>query len=673
MIININKTNQDRYLDLFTKAYKKLNNSEGRFSSLEEFYNNIKNIYTADRSYAIRLPVDEPTLYIDANLRTIDTKPLAKKIATVQSDMMAETLIFSIDRYFDLRDFAAGDPQQVWVQWIMTGTDGTVIEGADPITIFDLETEKDANRVRFGWPLTNAITERAGKLQFAVRIFEKGNVTVPTLNGGTTQVEKIIYSFNTLPATLTIEKALLPELNDNSELNYSSNYFDYIIRNSVYAGNDIAEPQTPTFDAPGLNLPIEATLVNDTLTLKAQAVNGDACPITYKWYHVPVDPEAEIKDCAADGFGTIGYAYGLALADNRAINDEYYSSATITDINVENRQDVYYYPASDPEVVMPAWTRYTDASYEIKEMADPTDATKKLKYLATPGGVPLYEKYTTFTVPVSNVDTETQKELNPVTGRYYVEARGTKTVGDKTVNGRAQRSRECVLVSPSTINASELPGRLVMRSATAGEDAKATLAIGVIRPENDNTNYSYSWQRYVSKNATTTASTTTTAVPSVEVTEPGYYKVVITADLNRQTNTFTSGLCKVTDMPAAPTLTIDETNTTEGTGSVSEGYAIVAATGEAVTLKVNASVTGENSPNVDSLYSEGLVYNWLVCKADMDSRPLELSDLVTGDDLHSNKIVIAGPAENETWQYICTVTNTLNEEVASSTVRFLIS
>jgi hypothetical protein len=94
-------------------------------------------------------------------------------------------------------------------------------------------------------------------------------VTVPTLEGGEKTESRIVYSFNTLPATLTIQSALQPELNDEMTVNKPDSLFAYAIRNTQYGGKDIKNPQVPTFNAPGTDLPTEATLVDNTLTLLA--------------------------------------------------------------------------------------------------------------------------------------------------------------------------------------------------------------------------------------------------------------------------------------------------------------------------------------------------------------------------------------------------------------------
>ena len=89
---------------------------------MEEFFSQIADIYSANPSFLIRLPVDEPVLAINAEKREIDTT-LFKSCVTVQSDQVAEIVIFSIDRYFDYMDFME---TEIWVQWTAPNGDGTV-------------------------------------------------------------------------------------------------------------------------------------------------------------------------------------------------------------------------------------------------------------------------------------------------------------------------------------------------------------------------------------------------------------------------------------------------------------------------------------------------------------------------------------------------------------------
>ena len=112
---------------------------------------------------------------------------------------MAETVVFSIDRYYDYMDLKNTN---IWVQWTAPGIDGTPREGATEITLIDVET--DPGQLRFGWPLDSEITRVPGKVQFSVRFFVKKDVEVIGLDGNPKTEKRVVYSFNTLPASLTI-------------------------------------------------------------------------------------------------------------------------------------------------------------------------------------------------------------------------------------------------------------------------------------------------------------------------------------------------------------------------------------------------------------------------------------------------------------------------------------
>ena len=158
-------------------------------------------IYALDDRYLIRLPINEPTLTIDANKRTIDTSMFNKSI-TVQSDQIAEILVFSIDRYFDYKDLA-DEKIQIWVQWTAPDGQGGFREGATYISLKDTETEK--GKLRFGWPLDNMITKNPGNVQFAVRFFMKDDVEEYDSTGTPVKTNKIVYSLNTLDKDIIIK------------------------------------------------------------------------------------------------------------------------------------------------------------------------------------------------------------------------------------------------------------------------------------------------------------------------------------------------------------------------------------------------------------------------------------------------------------------------------------
>ena len=190
----------------------------GTFTSLEEYYTRIGDLTRlhADQvgasednegyskySKFLMLPMDEihgnNVLVIDPNSRaiTIPTS-FSRNGVSVTGDELAETLLFEIDRFFDITDLVTTD---IYVQW----TNPAGQEGASKITMIDYNSK--AGKLLFGWPLTSKVTvenanQTNGQLKFAVRFFKRDG------SG------KINYSLNTLPATVMIKQALYTNWND---------------------------------------------------------------------------------------------------------------------------------------------------------------------------------------------------------------------------------------------------------------------------------------------------------------------------------------------------------------------------------------------------------------------------------------------------------------------------
>ena len=639
MIIKVDNSNAKHYEKLFEDAYKVLRengkiqeNQIGRLTSLEEFFSYIADIYHADRTFLIKLPVDEPVLAIDANKRTIDTT-LFNRTASVQSDEVAEIAIFSIDRYFDYMDLST---TEIWVQWTAPGLDGLPREGATLITMVDKETEP--GKIRFGWPLDSEITAVSGNVQFAVRFFKRGDVTVPGIDGESTVLtNKIVYSLNTLPATLRISSALQPELNDATEVNDPQGLFAKAIVNSIYTGKDVVVPLTPSFEEPGLNLPITATLHNDTLMLKAQAVVGDTGNIRYQWYYSPVGEDDKLYPIEEFSIGEVGHLYAEIDNQKEVLSERYYIAIEID----EDGKPIAFKP------------------YDKTEGFPPVENAK------------LYEKFTTFTIPRLEEDDEHVE----VTGTYRVYAFNDVTVQDKVVTSLAGKSKPCRLVSPSdVVIVEELPNLAVMIATEENAAPSTILKIGVDRPEGDNSIYTYNWQKSLTKNGEMESLEGFIDANTYEITTPGWYTVQINSHLNRQTNEGTSKVkTKVTFMPEAPELTHDNEDYSVNPDDATSIMVTGVPTGEKATFEFSAKVElAGNDPDLydsNNLYSEGLTYQWIVTEVDKEPRPLKTSEIVEGN-INSNKVAVLKDGLEKI--YTCVVTNTLNEQTENSQLSFMI-
>lgn len=225
----------------------------------------------------IMLPVDEPLLEIDANTREIKIPAGFKKSIGVQGDHYAETLMFSIDRFYDYYDLYRPD-MQIYVQW----TDEKNNDRATPVAM--IRYDANAQKIIFGWPISEKITGAARTFSFSVRFFVRdGN-------------DEILYSFNTKPHTLSISAALQADLS-KVQVEPAPLGFLNAISNSISTNSPAAE--VPTFKAPGRDLSIELdvpTLGTEDYILTVQAITTDGGVITYpKWVYQAEGEEATIN------------------------------------------------------------------------------------------------------------------------------------------------------------------------------------------------------------------------------------------------------------------------------------------------------------------------------------------------------------------------------------------
>ena len=95
--------------------------------------------------------------------------------------------------------------------------------------------------------------------------------------------------------------------------------------------------------------------------------------------------------------------------------------------------------------------------------------------------------------------------------------------------------------------------------------------------------------------------------------------------------------------------------------------------GDEVELTVDPIVANAGNDvdlyDIDNLYSEGLSYEWFVNVKDDESMMITAGDIV-GGNVSSATIKVLASESRQT--YFCIVTNTLNGEVASSRLDFVI-
>lgn len=564
------------------------------------------------------LPLDEAPFAIDANKRTIANP----KITVMQKDQNAEVVMFTIDRYFDYKDL---DTAYIWVQWTLP--DGK--EGASAVEMKDLSIP---GKIRFGWPLDDEITSQDGQVKFSVRFWN-----VDKIDGK----DVVVYSFNTQTSTLTVTKSLQPELNSQLDVNspIADGFFKKAILKSQYHGENIALPLQPYFEDPGKNLPKEASLVENQLTLKAQAIAPDTGTLHYEWYYNPAE------DKEIDGYKFISgnfYPYEDVKEDEVVVTPGFKRYGGKVEEVYEKIGELApgnaYIPVGNTAERIPLSseeTYYVGDSHKV--------------YGGEISGV-LYEKYTTYTVPFGVTDDE--DDIDPsaqkVTGQYQVFAKNTIGTNDSNLVG----SHICQLLSPDQpefvknnagVVTGDLPERMFVSDLRDGK-----LAVNVTADNKQGIERNFTWfRRSINENSENADEIFENATNEMVIDTPGWYDMKLESTLNRETKTLTSRKCKITADPLVPEPYTTEFGDSPAYMSVFYGdnaenqekdkdkgipkYDLTKEVTSAILdVDVKVNLSGDYAGFDESLFSEQLIYTWQIQKLDESFRDLTEADM--GED-----------------------------------------
>jgi hypothetical protein len=102
--------------------------------------------------------LDEGTLDIDGNTRTISTPGTFTRGAVVQRDKLAETLIFTVDRFIDNVDLC--NVSDIFVQWTAPNGKGGTEDWATRVDMIDYLSVP--GKIKFGWPIDDKVTKNPG-------------------------------------------------------------------------------------------------------------------------------------------------------------------------------------------------------------------------------------------------------------------------------------------------------------------------------------------------------------------------------------------------------------------------------------------------------------------------------------------------------------------------------
>lgn len=325
------------------------------------------------------LPLDEPTFDINADSRDILVPEVFRKNGVgVQGDQLAETLFFTIDRYFETVDLFRDDIQGI-IQWESAAKGKQFETGWSPIAFKDVTIVK--NKMVFGWFLNDVITSNPGTVKFSVRFFS----TAKEYDASNNEVLKLSFSLSTKTQTITINPAISYDINEENGLPEVNAYNDLHLvvsrfKDSTYVGEaDKAEDPVFTNTDGGIYYDaaqrvkyvetedengneirlhiVDLSADNGTLTLSTEATSTDAGKISYFWYEKDLAENSLVEkltsgpvyikteDFAIDGTktyyvkteinGVIAFTEAKGLVDGELFDDavDYYEAVNGVEVN----------------------------------------------------------------------------------------------------------------------------------------------------------------------------------------------------------------------------------------------------------------------------------------------------------------------------------------------------
>lgn len=495
-----------KYKDSVRLAYQKLyedidkaSNGKIQIDNLESFFGYIQEIGELDKKF-LRLPLDEPLFEIDANSRkiTIPSDFTANGLS-VQGDHLAETVFFSIDRYFDYMDL---NNCNIRINWKIGDVSGQSIN-------FSKSVDAEPGKIVFGWPVAKDLTGKSGTLSFAVEFYtEHDNITS--------------YSLNTLVSTINIKEGLV--LINPTVINVNDDILN-MLQNSSF-GEGEAKVEDLKWLTNGLVADPGATVALQTINLAGNAVDSGN---SQKLSSVPVKLYARAQAGAAD------IKYSTPAGEDDPV-DEY--------VLVSKKDE------NDKRIPLdPAGTYYIKegSAYNIASSED-VKTWNDLE-IAIPNKSELYARYATI-------------EVNGV-GEYYIQAQGIIFDKENKKIGQGVLEHTPVVICPEpdapaeitiTSNNSDLKdegydidlsvadsvafltGNEVILTATASgydnKDAYEAPAVGV-EPK---ALVQYAWYKDGNKTPVNTSKwIRSTQNNSFAVREEGKYTVGVKTFLNNQT------------------------------------------------------------------------------------------------------------------------------------------
>jgi hypothetical protein len=506
--------------------------------------------------------------------------------------------------------------------------------GTTPITLVDYDSEK----IRFGWTLTDQVVDAKGALTFSVRFIETGSN------------DNLIYSLNTLATAVKINPALSADLIEKTDES------PWLYLNAVSNGANSNSSVKPKY--PKIYLDLDAqkdySLVSDTVSLEVGAYPQDTGSLSYKWIYNHYNNQDYNKE-----FTTSGNYYILTTDSEKSASKTYYTREK------DDTTGEYVYSectaASFTDGKFTSGVQYYEKNIivEIKyEKSNDQEAEEgKFYYIEKAGGgyEPLsdltkfevgkvFEKHVKLTIcPSSNKN---------IAGQYHVNVINTIKGNKKTMASAKATIPAITEIKFKTDLAAAGSNNILEEKTETDDDGKTTTSyskqLKVEQQEglNNNCKVKYQW-RSKKKESDEFANITNATTATYNATEPGWYQVRLTGELNRTEAFKDSIVAKITKPTEAPTVT-----------KTGKPVTYELANGKTQVIAVTATVgDGKLDPK---LVSDKVEYKWQYQIPEVN--PPQYADAVVGENgvvsIDANKITVKFDGGEV---FKCIVTNTLND------------
>lgn len=171
-------------------------------TALDEYKELLYRIQDPNRNNVVRVPADEKIYTIDLNKRSIEVPD----VITLEYEHNAETIYFSINRYYDNVDLST---MACVVQYRNEANPNKKGNGfIYPVPFFDLVTMQDDKRMIFPWAVQGPATAYPGTVTFSIKFYKISKQLAENEEGNI--VETLVYDYilNTIPSQLKIQKSL---------------------------------------------------------------------------------------------------------------------------------------------------------------------------------------------------------------------------------------------------------------------------------------------------------------------------------------------------------------------------------------------------------------------------------------------------------------------------------